>query len=295
VSAGERGPAAVPRGSAGLHLAVALAGLLIVAGLVLRASVGLSTPPPQLDAQPVRHLVTQPDELDLAADDAAPVFDDVLLGPGAQAVSCRTLVLHATSEPTPIELGLAAYRGSDALAAALHVRVEEEAPTAAPAAGCEGFVPARTVAEGPLATLGQAGGTAPGGWRAAAGTQSLRYRLTVLLPADSTDALQGTSVHDLTFRWATTSAGRPPTWSDRTVKLAMAVAQNSVVPLLLMTAVAILFIGIQDRLDRNEPKLALASVQADQPLAFTPTAVRAAERRAPRASATWTYAAEHRS
>ena len=61
----------------------------------------------------------------------------------------------------------------------------------------------------------------------------------------------------------------PGSMTDRAATVAAAVLKKSSFPFLLLLIVVI-FLVVQDRIDRNDPKLALAPVHADSELPFTP-------------------------
>jgi hypothetical protein len=251
----------------GVRLAAAVAALLLAAALVIRFSVTLTSHSPTGQASLEQGGVW----IDTDAGEA-PLFPHVVLEPGDTAVACVG-VMSGGLEPGPVDLRLGGYTGSQALAESLLVTVEEgRAEGGGGAGGCGGFVTDRVAASGSLAQLLRAHGEAGEPIRAGqGGASTLAYRVTATLPAGSGDEIQGHAVTDVDLHWVVTGAGRYDEVREQLLRFAGAMAEENLLPLLVMTILAVLFLGIQDRIDRRDPKLAAAPVTLEA-LLFEPVA-----------------------
>ncbi len=269
----------------GLRVAAGLAALLLVGGLVLRGSMGLTRAQPEriVRTDPVTGAIETDGRIGLATDASRPLFDHVSLAPGDTVQACVRVDYRGDVDPDAVVLHLAGLGGSRPLADRLDVAVERGA-IATPATGCDGFVAEELVATGPLGSLADHARDAATGWRGwdpTPGEASTWYRVAVTLDDHTETSLQGARA-ETGFVW---SAVAPPASSGllhRVVVVLGAVARDTFLPMLLLLAVTMLFLGIQDRIDRRDPKLALAPVTTE-PLEFAgvPGArVRATPRRA---------------
>lgn len=265
-------PAVVlPRRDRRLLLVVgAIAALLLVAGLVARGTVGLTRPPGEriVTVDPVTGVITS-EGVELVADRTTAMFPDVHLEPGVPLSSCIELTHTASSPVDAVALRVGDTTGSSLLLDRLRVRIERGAGGVGP--DCAGFVAEQEVVAGRVWDLAAPEGSAGlASWEP--GTRDrTAYRFTVVLPeADATDELQGTRAR-VDFLWAATATPATDTVVGRTLLLALAVARDALLPLLLLAVLAVLFLGVQDRIDRLDPKLALAAVH-EEPQTFRPAA-----------------------
>lgn len=242
----------------GVQVMTALAALVLAGGLVVRMSAPLGSSSPS-----ARQALGANGVLELHADRDTPLFDEVSLLPGHPVAACARLRTDAPDTPGPIQLSLKGYEGSHALAAATIMTVEHglvEDDTA----GCPSFRPDTTVASGTIADLQRLhglDGTPIAGGDAAAGQSEDWFRVTVELPRTAPSAVQGHSIGDLGIRWSTTMASPAERSLRERASLVMAaVTEHSVIPLMLVVVLALLFLGVQDRFDRQDPKLALAPI-----------------------------------
>lgn len=250
-----------------LHLVGALAALVLVVGLVLRASVGLSRPIDErmVLIDPRTGTVTTP-EIELRASTTDPLFPDVVLQPGESRTACLEIEQHGSVPPGRVVLRVPALGGSVDLARALRVSIDRGAPGAA--GDCHDFEPVARVASGTLDDLA-ALVEAPDvpAWTATDG-QRASYRVAVVLSDEIAATLQGTRT-TVDLRWMLTAPPAGPPWTSGPGVLFPALLRDVVLPFLWLLVVVVLFLGIQDRIDRRDPKLALAAV-VEPPRTFSP-------------------------
>jgi hypothetical protein len=261
--AGYRVDAGVDRGRMrsrllGVRLLTALAALVLAGGLVVRMSAPLSSTSPS-----ARQALSSNGVLELHADRDTPLFDQVSLLPGQPVAACTRLRTDALDDPAPIQLSMKGYQGSEALAAATQMTVEHGV-VEDDAAGCGSFVVDAVVVSGSIADL-QArhgmDGTPIDGGDPSAGQTDTWLRVTVELPQSAPSAVQGQAIGDLGLRWSTSMASPAERgFRDRATLVMAAVTEHSVIPLMLVVVLALRFLGIQDRFDRRDPKLALAPI-----------------------------------
>lgn len=256
-------PAPLPRRDRRvLHLVGAVAALLLVAGLVTRGTVGLTRPPGErivtVDAQ--TGAVTS-GGVELDALQAQPLFPDVHLVPGEPVAACIEIARSGQVPLETVALRFDAAEGSSLLLDRLHLRVERG--PAGVGADCAGFEPVAEIVDGRLLDL-----TEPptrSGWSSwrPVGEESVSYRFSVVLPAEDLVAeLQGTRAR-VDFLWVATAEPTGDALSPRLAMLALAFARDALLPLLALGVLAVLFLGVQDRIDRRDPKLALAAVHEE--------------------------------
>jgi hypothetical protein len=240
-----------PPGVLGLRIAACVAGLLLAAGLIVRVSVALSPGSPEAGGA----IGAPADAVALSTDvTGRPLFDGVELAPDRPVEACIAVRTHATRDVGPLGLFMTGFSGSAAMADALLVVVEEGPP----AGDCAGFAPERVVVEGHLgAVLGAHGDGARAARPADGTTAAVRwYRIRITLPADAPAEARGGRIDRLDLAWTTLPIDEEPGDRERQLAFAMGVAQRTVLPLLLMLVLSVLFLGVQDRVDRREPKLA---------------------------------------
>ncbi len=250
-----------------LEIAGAVAALLLVAALMVRGSVGLHQRPDEriVTVDPRTGEITS-GEVELRNAVTAPLFDDVQLAPGDKRSECIAIDYRGGVVVDSVLLQLSDTAGSGKLMDALEVTVDRGV---ADTAGCDGFVRETRLVSDSLARLAS-GSDLPRspGWRSWTPTNGDRavYRFTVALPEDAGNKMQGDRV-TTDFRWIATAEPVGGDLGSRLGLLLLAVARDSIIPLLLLIVVAVLFLGIQDRIDRRDPKLAHAAV-TDEPELF---------------------------
>lgn len=244
------------RGAWGIRVAAVVAALIVASGLVVRLSVSLMSGSPQAQ-QAVGGGVG---ELQMETDaGGTPLFDDVRMTPGAVAESCVRVRTRAAAQPGPTRLTLA---GSDSpLADALLLRV-----TSGTGLDCSG---GEVVADGRLVDhlAGTDGLWTDGG---SPGIAERWYHFEVTMDPASGNELMGQRMDALSLSWdAELVPNSALSLPFRTVLFATGVAERSIIPLLWLLALSIGFVGIQSRIDRHDPKLALAPVDRME-LEFVP-------------------------
>jgi hypothetical protein len=254
-------PFAPSRGHAPMHrrdrralqVVGALAALLLVTGLIVRGSIGLYGGGGGIvEVDPETGAVLG-GGVQLIPTRSVPLFDDVELAPGEDASACLGIEHRSEVPLTSVLLQLPLVEGPDELLRAVEVQLERGTGTGD---GCEGFV----AEDATSATLEELRDDAPGwsSWAPLDGDRAV-YRVTLSLPDGVPAELQG-AAGTADFRWVATAE---PTGTDllsRALMLLAEVARDALLPLLLLIVVAVLFLGIQDRIDRRDPKLALAAV-----------------------------------
>ncbi len=250
-----------------LQVVGAVAALLLVTGLIVRASVGLQHPPDEriVTVDPRSGAVTS-GGVALRSNLRAPLFDDVVLAPGDVVTECIAIDYRGDVLVDDVLLQLAQTAGSRELMGALDVTVERGV---AGRAGCDGFTPQARIASASLAQLA-AGGDRPASagrqrWTPTDGERAT-YRFTVALGDGAAEVVEGERV-TTDFRWIATAVPVGGDLGSRLGMLLLAFARDGIIPLLIMIVVAVLFLGVQDRIDRRDPKLAHAAV-SDEPELF---------------------------
>jgi hypothetical protein len=254
------GPAGASRRRRLLPIVVAVAAALLLASAwVGRLSSGL-----QEVSTSARHGVigvTGVDEDVVLTTDAGtvPMLDDVVLDPGEEVVHCVGVEARTLADPEPVVLHLDGR--SSPLAA--HLEVEIASGELLGDTDCPERVPT-AVTGGSLATILNRLGPDGPGWTVAdpaAGITRWWFRVRAVLDADTPSELQSAVVEDVTLRWSTaTGELRASTLEERTERFVIGVTEDAALPLVLMVVAGLLFLGVQDRIDAHDPKLALAPV-----------------------------------
>lgn len=246
-----------------LHVIGALAALVLVSGLLVRGAVGLTTAPDQriVRLDPATGQVLDAG-IELEPSTSAPLFDHVALAPGETRAACLTITHRGGVPNEAVLLRLDATGGSQRLLETVQLVVERGD---ADGPGCERFTPQATVASGTVAGLAASGGTGWASWTPGDGERA-RYRFSIHLPGDVTDELQGEEA-TADLLWVATAVPTGGDLASRTLLVAAGVARDALLPLLVLATLAVLFLGIQDRIDRRDPKLARAAV-VEPPRAF---------------------------
>lgn len=238
-----------------IQLSAMLAALLLSAGLVLRISATLTPIAPETRSDTAATRAIQ------LRDGAAgmTLFDEVGLAPGESASRCVTVRATGTRTPEVVVMD-ATSRIDPALAPWLHLDVVRGAALG-DGRSCDGFQSAASILDGRADRVMEAlaGGVE---WRPSPaeeipGGHGTSYRLTATLLPDAPDAIQGTGM-EFDLLWSTDydPAGRG--LLARGLALAIRFTEDSMIPMLAMLALAILFLGIQDRLDTATPRLSQA-------------------------------------
>lgn len=242
----------------GLRVVVALAGLVLVTGMVVRLSVPLSS-----RSSGARAALGDVAEVEVHADRTAPLFDRAVLVPGRPSSSCLTVRTEGIGDPDPLTVEIESAAAGPALASATWVTVEHGRSTAAE--GCDGFTPVGVVAADTLAALladhGGPGGAPLPSVDPRPGIAETTFRITLLLDVDAPPSVAGAAVEGLDLRWRTAVAepSEEPLATQALLVLG-GVAEHSVVPLMALLSIGLVFLGVQDRIDRRDPKLAAAPV-----------------------------------
>jgi hypothetical protein len=247
-------------GTTGVRIAAGFAGLLVVAGIVLQASVGLTV----ASSEAERLVGGRANTIALSTDapPAAPLFDEVELTAGDPVDACIQVRSHGPVADDALGLHLTGYRGDIDLARALRIEVAQHRGQPGSTDGtCQGFDPGSVLLHGSVDQLSRDHGDRPYRVRGEAHGATSWYRVRVVLPAD---ALVVGRIDDLGLAWTSEALADTPGRREKLVAVAAAVAENSAVPLLGMLVLSVLFVGIQHRIDAADPKLALAPVRHDE-------------------------------
>jgi hypothetical protein len=249
-------PPMAPRDRRALHLVGAIAALLLISGLILRGSVGLYGDGKAgiVDVDPDTGAVLG-GRVQLIPGSTTPIFQDVELMPGDRATGCFELLHRGDVPLESVVFTVQDPEGSSDLLGLVELEVERGT---ARAEGCDGFV-ADTSTSGPLDTFGES--STRDGWRSwqPYDGENAVYRFTLRLPEDVTNDLQG-AIGSMGVRWVATAEPTGGDLGSRLMMLLAEVARDALIPLLILLVVAAIFLGIQDRIDRRDPKLALAAV-----------------------------------
>ena len=245
-----------------IQLSALLAALLLSGGLVLRISSTLSPVAPETRTDTAAERAIE------LRDGAGGVtlFEDVALAPGESAERCVTVRATGTRVPDGVQL-TASSRIDPALAPWLQVDVTR-GPALGDGRSCDGFRSQHPLVSGQaepvLASLDR--GVV---WTPVASERipafpghATSYRVVATLLPDAPDAIQGT---DLSFdlEWSTTFDRTGTGLLDRGLALVVRFTEDSMIPMLAILALAILFLGMQDRLDTATPRLSQAALFDD--------------------------------
>ncbi len=243
-----------------IQLSALLASLLLSAGLVLRISATLTPIAPETRSDTAATRAIQ------LRDGAAgmTLFDAVGLAPGQSESRCVTVRATGTRTPERVVMD-ATSRIDPALAPWLHLEVARGAPLG-DGRSCDGFEPVEQVLNGRvdrvMESLQRGVEWRPASSEEIPGGHGTSYRLTATLLPDAPDAIQGTTMgFDLLWSTSFDPAGRG--LLARGLALAVRFTEDSMIPMLAMLALAILFLGIQDRMDTATPRLSRAALFDD--------------------------------
>ena len=128
---------------------------------------------------------------------------------------------------------------------------------------CDGFVPDETVAAGPYSdvmdAMDQGFAWIPAVGQEIPGGHAVTYRIRAQLLPETPNEIQGARANfDLV--WATQFDPTGQNLLERARALIVRFSEDSIVPMLGIIALAILFLGIQDRLDVATPRLSKAAL-----------------------------------
>lgn len=220
-------------------------------------------------------------------DDAGdvPLLDRVVLDPGEPLVRCINVRTRTLADPDPLVLHL------DAPTSPLADFIDVELAGGADRGEECGEQEPLLVTSGSLSRMLDRLDTDGPGWALVdppAGATTWWYRVELVLTDALPAELIGTSVEDLTLRWSTAAAERRDSpLSERAEVFVVGVTENAAGPLVLLLVGALMFLGVHDRIDADDPKLALAPVDR-RTASFTDratvvaTRVRRSARRDPR-------------
>lgn len=243
-----------------LRVAAAIAGLVLSLGLVVRLSVALSPLSPETRSEDAasRAIVLRDDA------DGRALFDDVDLAPGEQARRCVQLFSDGTRRPSEVVLDVTS-RIDPGVTDDLTAVVERGD------GDCADLGRTVLVARGPAADVLAGLDEMPAAWvpldeEAGPNGWSTTYRFTIALDGAAADEVQGAGIA-FGLQWSTAfrAAGDGPV--DTALALLVRTTEDTVIPILLILSLAVLFLGLQERLDRNASKLAHADT-VDQLVPF---------------------------
>lgn len=240
-----------------VQLAAMLAGLLLATGMVLRISTTLSpiAPETRTDIAAERAIQLRDGALQVT------LFPDVALAPGESASRCITVSATGTRVPEEVRM-VAASVLDERLGEWLRLDISR-GPQIGNGRFCNGFVPTELVLSGTAAELvpvldagvpwvPAAGEEIPGG-------HATTYQLIATLLEDAPDSVQGASLaFDLAWESEFDAVARGAL--AQSFALAVRFTEDSMIPMLAILSLAILFLGIQDRLDTSTPRLARAAL-----------------------------------
>lgn len=251
-----RDHAATSNGQLVLRLAACVAGLVLVSGLVLRMSVMMQHTAPEAQASR-----SGPAAVTLSSDvNGRPLFDGVRLAPGQPADACITVRTHSPRDVGPLGVFLTGYSGDDGFAEALQVEISLGVGTGPPT--CVGFEPDTVLVSTSLAEAVTGDHHAESAVRPPEQESDAWYRVRVILPTEAATSAGG-EVTDVGITWTTLPLSDDLSPGDRARLLALRIVEASIIPLLLMLVITVLFLGVQDRIDRSEPKLVRAPVDIE--------------------------------
>lgn len=240
-----------------IQLSAMLAALLLSAGLVLRISATLSPVAPETRNDTAARQAIQVRD----GANGVTLFEGVALAPGQPEERCVTVRATGTRTPEHV-LMEATSRIDPALAPWLHLDVAR-GPALGDGRACDGFRAEQAVLNGNadevLLALGDGVRWEPRPAEAIPGGHGVSYRLRATLLADAPNDIQGTT-SEFDLRWATTFDPAGAGLLGRTLALALRFTEDSMIPMLAILALAILYLGIQDRLDTATPRLAQAAL-----------------------------------
>jgi hypothetical protein len=253
-----------------------LATSVLVGGVGATAVAGVQAAP-----EPVA-LQRRAPALSISIDTDRPLFGPAPMAPGMTTTNCVRLTYRNPGAASTLKLYAQVQDGG--LGRLLTMRVDTGSGGGAGA--CQGFRPGRTVYTGSLHAFGNAHGDAVEGLDLGSlpGAQgSVTFRFSFSLPRSvTTQGVRATAGFFWTARGedgqtATTGTpavdggGTPPparSWLHRIVDALVATARRAFVPVARITAigfftaaVAALFLIVQNRIDRRDPKLADAPVR----------------------------------
>lgn len=243
-----------------IQLSAMLAALLLSAGLVLRISATLTPVAPETrnDTAAVQAIQLRDGA------NGTTLFQEVALAPGQSASRCVTVRATGTRTPDTVVMDATSHVDPE-LAPWLHLDVAR-GPALGDGRSCEGFASEETVVSGQVERVMEAlrrgvdWTPAPG--EAIPGGHGTSYRLTATLLPDAPDAIQGSAM-SFDLLWSTTFDRAGSGLLDRGLALAIRFTEDSMIPMLAILALAILFLGIQDRLDTATPRLSQAALFDD--------------------------------
>ena len=169
----------------------------------------------------------------------------------------------ATGSRTPDEIIMEAASAIDP-ALAPWVRLDvARGPALGNGRQCDGFVATEAVVAGTytdvMTSLDQGFAWVPAVGEEIPGGHAVTYRIRAELLPDTPNEIQGARANfDLV--WATQFDPTGQNLLERALAVIVRFSEDSIVPMLVIVALAILFLGIQDRLDVATPRLSKAAL-----------------------------------
>jgi hypothetical protein len=235
-----------------IQLSAMLAALLLSAGLVLRISATLIpvAPETRTDTAAMRAIEVR--------DSAGGVvlFEGVPLAPGETASRCITV--RATGTRVPDAVRMSAAGDIDPMLLTWLDLDLSRGPALDQTRSCDGFREDEVLVRGDAATtmrtLAEGLSWVPSPHEAVPGGHGTSYRIAATLDPEAPNTIQGAQMEfDLT--WGTSFDRAGSGLFDQGLALAVRFTEDSMIPMLAVLALAILFLGIQDRLDTATPRL----------------------------------------
>lgn len=240
-----------------IQLSAMLAALLLSAGLVLRISATLIPVAPETRTDTAAGRAIE------VRDSAAGVvlFENLPLAPGETATRCITV--RATGTRVPDAVRMTAVSEVDPMLVQwldLDVsrgRALDQTRT------CEGFSEREVLVRGgaatTMATLADGLPWVPAPEEEVPGGHGTSYRIAATLDPDAPNEIQGARMR-FDLHWGTSFERAGSGLFDQGLALAVRFTEDSMIPMLAVLALAILFLGIQDRLDTATPRLNKAAL-----------------------------------
>lgn len=243
-----------------IQLSAMLAALLLSAGLVLRISATLIPVAPETRTDTAARRAIE------VRDSAAGVllFDGVPLAPGQSAERCITV--RATGTRVPDSVRMTAVGDIDPMLVEWLDLDLSRGPALNQTRTCEGFTETEVLVRGAamttLQTLADGLPWVPAPDEAVPGGHGTSYRIAATLDPEAPNEIQGARMR-FDLNWGTTFDRAGSGLFDQGLALAVRFTEDSMIPMLAVLALAILFLGIQDRLDTATPRLNKAALFDD--------------------------------
>lgn len=241
-----------------IQVAAMLAALLLSAGLVMRISATLSPVAPETRTGTAAERAIEVRN-DLAGQT---MFEGVALAPGESVRRCITVSATGTRVPERVIM-----QTTDSLDAGLgpwlHMDVVRGTGTGL---DCAAFEPDSVVLSGPAIGVVQALDRGmpwtPAVSEVVPGGHATTYAFVAKLAPDAPNEVMGRRLA-FDLAWSTYFEATGGSVFERTFALAVRFTQDSMIPMLFILSIAIMFLGIQNRLDGATPELTHAALSDD--------------------------------